>query len=158
MKKIIILVTITVTALLQNGYSQQATMNEQMPSVVEAYLGVKDALVEGKMKTVTLQAEELLKAIDGVNDKTLDESIIASLKDQAIKLVKSKDIKAQRSVFEKLSNEMIIAVKAKLLNAPVYVQYCPMKKASWLSTEKSIKNPYYGSAMLSCGNVVETIK
>ncbi|RZL98725.1 MAG: DUF3347 domain-containing protein, partial [Pedobacter sp.] len=81
------------------------------------------------------------------------------LKDQATKLVKSKDIKAQRGVFAKLSNEMITAVKAKnLLNAPVYVQYCPMKKASWLSTEKSIKNPYYGSAMLSCGNVVETIK
>ncbi|RYF31896.1 MAG: hypothetical protein EOO38_31365, partial [Cytophagaceae bacterium] len=68
MKKIIILVTIAVTAVFQNGYSQQATTTEQMPSVVEAYLGVKDALVEGKMKTVTLQAEELLKAIDGVRN------------------------------------------------------------------------------------------
>jgi hypothetical protein len=28
-----------------------------------------------------------------------------------------------------------------------------MKKASWLSNDKAIKNPYYGSAMLTCGNV-----
>jgi len=32
-----------------------------------------------------------------------------------------------------------------------------MKKAVWLSNEKAIKNPYYGSQMLTCGKVVETI-
>ncbi|RYF82932.1 MAG: DUF3347 domain-containing protein, partial [Chitinophagaceae bacterium] len=36
--------------------------------------------------------------------------------------------------------------------------YCPMKKALWLSNEKAIKNPYYGSAMLTCGKVTETIE
>jgi Protein of unknown function (DUF3347). len=32
-----------------------------------------------------------------------------------------------------------------------------MKKANWLSSEKEIKNPYYGSTMLTCGSVVDTI-
>jgi hypothetical protein len=32
-----------------------------------------------------------------------------------------------------------------------------MKKANWLSNEKQVKNPYYGSAMLNCGKVVDTI-
>jgi hypothetical protein len=31
-----------------------------------------------------------------------------------------------------------------------------MKKAYWLSRGKEIENPYYGSAMLSCGKIVET--
>jgi hypothetical protein len=31
-----------------------------------------------------------------------------------------------------------------------------MKKASWLSSEKTIKNPYFGSAMLSCGELTNT--
>jgi hypothetical protein len=35
----------------------------------------------------------------------------------------------------------------------VYYQYCPMKKMYWLSKEETIKNPYYGSKMLTCGNV-----
>ena len=30
-----------------------------------------------------------------------------------------------------------------------------MKKAAWLSSEKQIKNPYYGSSMLTCGEVTE---
>jgi hypothetical protein len=42
------------------------------------------------------------------------------------------------------------------VNQPVYYQYCPMKKAYWLSKEKDIKNPYYGSSMLTCGKVAET--
>jgi hypothetical protein len=36
--------------------------------------------------------------------------------------------------------------------------YCPMKKSNWLSNEKTVKNPYYGSAMLTCGEVTGTIK
>ncbi|RYF87461.1 MAG: DUF3347 domain-containing protein, partial [Chitinophagaceae bacterium] len=44
----------------------------------------------------------------------------------------------------------------KLSSQPIYLQYCPMKKASWLSSEKQIRNPYYGSSMLTCGEVTET--
>jgi hypothetical protein len=33
-----------------------------------------------------------------------------------------------------------------------------MKKASWLSSEAAIKNPYFGSAMLTCGKVTATLK
>lgn len=32
------------------------------------------------------------------------------------------------------------------------------KGATWLSKENVVKNPYYGSMMLSCGKVTETIK
>jgi Cu(I)/Ag(I) efflux system membrane fusion protein len=32
------------------------------------------------------------------------------------------------------------------------------KGADWLSTEESIKNPYYGQSMLTCGEVTDTIK
>ena len=31
-------------------------------------------------------------------------------------------------------------------------------KASWLSAEKNIKNPYYGSSMLTCGSVKSELK
>jgi len=33
-----------------------------------------------------------------------------------------------------------------------------MKKSSWLSNDTSIKNPYYGSSMLTCGKVTGTLK
>ena len=39
----------------------------------------------------------------------------------------------------------------------VYQDFCPMyndgKGAVWISEAKTIKNPYYGSKMLTCGSV-----
>ncbi|HMA61644.1 MAG TPA: efflux RND transporter periplasmic adaptor subunit [bacterium] len=41
-----------------------------------------------------------------------------------------------------------------------YQIYCPMafdnKGASWIQTDSSVKNPYFGSSMLKCGEVQET--
>jgi DNA-binding transcriptional regulator WhiA len=70
----------------------------------------------------------------------------------------TKDLKKQREYFAGLSSNMATVARSfKLSNQPVYLQYCPMKKASWLSSEKQIKNPYYGSSMLTCGAVTETL-
>jgi Cu(I)/Ag(I) efflux system membrane fusion protein len=48
------------------------------------------------------------------------------------------------------------------LDKPVYVQHCPMadnnKGADWLSLEKEIRNPYFGSSMLTCGEVTKEFK
>jgi hypothetical protein len=43
----------------------------------------------------------------------------------------------------------------------LYQQYCPMynknKGGYWLSDSQEIKNPLFGSKMLTCGSVKETI-
>ena len=57
---------------------------------------------------------------------------------------------------------MIILAQAFGTEKAMYVDHCPMaangKGANWLSTEKTIKNPFYGDKMLSCGSVEQTIK
>ena len=90
---------------------------------------------------------------NAINEASRD----ALLKD-ATHISESKDIKHQREHFAPFSDNMIALAKTvKLSTAPVYQQYCPMKKASWLSNQQGIKNPYYGSAMLTCGSVKATL-
>ena len=31
------------------------------------------------------------------------------------------------------------------------IAYCPMVRQSWLQKDEKIRNPYYGSTMLECG-------
>ena len=49
-----------------------------------------------------------------------------------------------------------------LMGKTVFYQFCPMmndgKGAYWLSETKDIHNPYYGEAMLTCGETKETLK
>jgi Cu(I)/Ag(I) efflux system membrane fusion protein len=55
----------------------------------------------------------------------------------------------------------MLVKEAKLANAGVYHQYCPMafndKGAYWLSNEAEIKNPYFGKKMLECGEVKDSL-
>ena len=72
------------------------------------------------------------------------------------------DIKKQRDHFKHLSAHMISSVQLFGVNQKAYSQFCPMansnKGAYWLSLEKEIQNPYYGQAMLTCGEVRDTFE
>ena len=115
-------------------------------------------MVGGNSAIAATKAEEFVKAIGGVDAKIINaESRDALLKD-ATSISGTKDLKEQRAHFSPLSDNMIVLAKTVKLSAePVYQQYCPMKKASWLSSQSAVKNPYYGSAMLTCGKVTATL-
>ena len=61
-----------------------------------------------------------------------------------------------------LSKDVYDLVKAFGGGQVLYKNFCPMyndkKGAIWLSETKTIKNPYYGKKMLTCGSVQEELK
>jgi len=56
---------------------------------------------------------------------------------------------------------MIMVAQSFPPNKELFVQYCPMADrnngARWQSESKVIKNPYFGKAMLKCGEVTEEL-
>jgi len=147
------------TAFVQTGLAQQHddATQAQKPSLLLLYYSVKDALVSGNAYLAASKAGELVKTLNIADAKTITNR--DGLLEHAGKIAASKDLKSQREHFAGLSTDMIALAKAsKLSTEPVYQMYCPMKKSNWLSSEKTVKNPYYGSSMLTCGKVVETIK
>jgi hypothetical protein len=161
MKKIFSMVAIIATFFVKNGISQtdHANHQAQTPALLPLYYNVKDALVSGNASLAASKAGELVKALNSADAKTLTGNNQAGLLEHAGKIAESKDLNSQREHFAILSTDMIALAKgSKLSSQSVYQMYCPMKKSNWLSSEKTVKNPYYGSAMLTCGKVVETIK
>ena len=141
----------------------------QLKSVFDNYFAVKDALVKTDENTASAKAKELLSAINAVKMETLktDEHTIwmkisKNLKEDAEHIADTKDAKHQRDHFDTLSKNIYDLIKVSKQETPTYLQHCPMandgKGADWLSKENTVKNPYYGSMMLSCGKVTETIK
>ena len=157
MKKILFSIALFVTAFLQESFAQDSTKTQPSPLLI-SYYNLKDALVSSNPTTAAVSAEEFVKALNNIDKETIkDESRNALLSDAGA-ISQTKDLKVQRGKFATLSANMFALAKTvKLSTEPVYQQYCPMKKASWLSSNKAIKNPYYGSAMLTCGKVTDTI-
>lgn len=159
MKKIILIVAIIATALTQKSFAQDSTKQYQLPQLLIWYYNIKNALVAGNANDAALDATSFVKGANSIDYKVIPEGNINTLVHDAGKISESKDIKKQREYFADFSTNMAAVTKAvKLTDKPVYYAYCPMKKAYWLSSEKEIKNPYYGSSMLTCGQVTATIQ
>ena len=156
MKKTFFLVALLATVSTSSLFAQDST--SQAAGLLTHYYAIKDALVAGNGSTASANAALFIQSLNKLtNGAIADDSKTALLKDAA-PIAASSDIKKQRESFASLSTNLATLAKTvKLSTEPVYMQYCPMKKWSWLSSDKAIKNPYYGSAMLTCGKVTETI-
>ncbi|WP_264534928.1 DUF3347 domain-containing protein [Flavobacterium sp. N1736] len=139
--------------------------SSQLQVVYDAYFTVKDALIKSDAKLTSAKAKDLLTAITAVkmdklksDEHTIWMKVVKKLTADAKSISATADLKKQRETFKSLSKNTYDLIKVSKSGEVVYKQYCPMADADWLSKEKAVKNPYYGSSMLTCGNVVETIK
>jgi hypothetical protein len=80
---------------------------------------------------------------------------LVALSESAAKF-NSADLKAARAAFGDLSDKLIAFVKASSsAKNPPFQYYCSMVKKNWLQPDKQgARNPYYGSTMLTCGELV----
>lgn len=157
MKKYILTFTFVILGFIT--MAAQSKTNVQITKLYQNYIAVKTALASDDAAKTTRTANEFLKTLSTIKAGEISEKQLASLKLNAKAISGTSSISTQRKSFEGLSNEMIvIANDNKLSDKTIFVQYCPMAKASWLSNEEKIVNPYYGSSMLGCGVVKSKIK
>jgi len=158
LKKIFLLVAIIATAL-NPGFAQDSTQQHELPQLLTNYYNIKNALVVGDANAASANALAFAKAVNSIDYKVISEGNIHTLANDAGKIAESKDIKKQRDYFANFStNVATVAKSVKLTDQPIYQAWCPMKKALWLSNEKAIRNPYFGNAMLTCGEVTATLQ
>ena len=141
----------------------------QLKTIFESYFALKDALVKSDGKLVSTLAKDVLANINSVKMEKLSSEehtvwmkVMSSLKSNTENIAATTIIEKQRVVFMDLSANFYALLKVSKQDYSIYYQNCPMyndgKGANWLSKENAVKNPYYGSQMLTCGKTVETIK
>ena len=159
MKKIIFVVLLLATAISPKMYAQDTRVHESEDSIISIYFNIKDALLAGNANAAAANARALTLAAKENNNQTLPAGSLTALVTNATAIAQGIDLKEQRLHFADLSTNMVAIFKAaKRMGQPLYLAYCPMKKAYWLSNSGTIKNPYFGSAMVTCGKIVETIQ
>lgn len=146
-----------------------AAFKNQLNKVVEAYLELKEGLVEGDEEEVAKASSVLLATLGELDGSVLEGEAEAFWEEkrkflfQHAKLCKEADtMEGKRENFVYLSQPLIKVVEAFGANQTLYVDYCPManndKGAYWLSETEEIRNPYFGEMMLTCGEVKDIIK
>lgn len=141
----------------------------QLEHVYKSYILVKNALVNDDSYTAQTAANTLIERLKKVDMILLTEdashhlwmSHLKTLNSASKEISNTSNIETQRTHFISLSNHLSEAIKIFGINQQVFVQFCPMANhdqgAIWLSEEEDINNPYFGAAMLKCGNIESII-
>jgi membrane fusion protein, copper/silver efflux system len=142
----------------------------QIADVVKAYLNLKEAFVATDSKQAAAESKAVKAAMEKVDMGLLKGDnhmmwmdMMKPINNALDGIISAKDIEGQRLAFADLSDGIYNSIKMfHVSGLNVFYQFCPMARdgegAYWLSLEKEIRNPYYGEAMLTCGETKETIK
>ena len=142
----------------------------QINAVFNDYIKLKDALVKDDSKNVVGESKKLIDNLSKVDMKLLTDkeahnhwmSLEKKIKASATSISKTSNIKEQRNHFKHLSSHLINTVQLFGVNEKVFVEFCPMADnnngAYWMSKEEKVINPYFGDAMLTCGEVKQIIE
>jgi hypothetical protein len=136
--------------------SKISIKDEKKAVIFSHYEDLKNALVKSDSLMAQKSAIALEKELATYKGCETTSTI-------AKKITQNSNLVAQRKEFTALSTDLIALFKTtELSSGIIYIQHCPMANkgdgGDWLSTQKEVRNPYYGDAMLECGSVVGEIK
>ncbi len=148
-----------------NDMMDSEAQTSDAKQVMADYMALKDALVATDKEAAAQAGKKIESALRGLNisNYTAEEQeelkdIIADAAEHAEHIAKS-EMDHQREHFKTLSKDMIDMVAITGTDGKMYQMHCPMYDGGspWLSMEKEVKNPYYGSKMMGCGKVEKEI-
>lgn len=133
--------------------------------IVSNYLKLKNALTKDDTKSAAAAGNAIVANLAGLDANNLPAAQKKAFTDVADDAKEHSEhignnagkLDHQREHFALLSKDVNDLIKTFGAGQKLYQDYCPMyndsKGAIWISETKEIKNPYYGSKMLTCGSV-----
>ena len=144
---------------------KEVAQNFSIAPIVKDYLVLKNALVADNDRAAANAGKQLFATLNKVDMKTIPANkhkefmdIFENAKENAEHIGDNAGkIDHQREHLASLIKDVSDLIALFGTTQKLYQDYCPMyndgKGAVWISEAKAIKNPYYGSQMLTCGSV-----
>lgn len=150
-----------------------STFTQSYSELIAAYIGLKDALVASDTTKASAAALVLAIASDSlkVNEIQGDTSNIikqtagtytSMITSSAKGLAGENSLTEMRKEFEMIADNLWQLTRVvKYDGQKLFWQYCPMafnnRGAYWISSERQVRNPYFGDEMLECGKVADSL-
>ena len=159
MKLIRILLVLGLTALLgsaASAHDKSAPLNDEQKAFLAQYETVRAALAADDLAA----AKKAAGAITTESKTVPQEPLTDEQKERQVKFVATvksiataDSLGTARDAFKALSKRAIHYAEGK---EGYFVANCPMvsnDEGNWVQTSKSVNNPYFGKAMLTCGSI-----
>ena len=151
------------------GFPVTAVMLSELEPVVAAYLEGQAKLAQDDIAGGRRAMEALAQAANDAklsgprSARDLWQPIASKLTGHGRHAAMAKEDGEVRTAFEHASMQVLDLLRTfgNPAEHPVRVAFCPMafdnRGAQWIQSDKTIANPYYGAAMLRCGEFKVTV-
>jgi hypothetical protein len=131
-----------------SGKAPASGSTEMTRAIVDPYLKIDEALAADSVTDIRARAGEIATAAAGLG------AFAMRIDTAALQLASADGLDDARQKFGTLSEAIDAYMTNQHLTPPVGVRvaFCPMVMKPWLQQDGPLKNPYYGSQMLTCGS------
>ncbi len=138
--------------------------------VIAAYLELHERLADDDLAGANASARELASATAAFAPTEPTHAVEAwqalgrSIGMRAERASGADSLEAVRADFELVAQQVIALLRSlgNPMDVPLRLAFCPMaserRGAEWIQTSESIANPYFGRAMLTCGEIRQTVE
>ena len=145
--------------------SSASASDFSIKETVDNYLKLKNALTKDDAKSAAAAGDAMVVSLNSLDPNSLPADqkkafldVADDAKEHAEHIsANAGKLEHQREHFALLSKDVNDLINTFGTEQKLYQDFCPMyndrKGAIWISEIKEIKNPYYGSKMLTCGSV-----
>jgi Cu(I)/Ag(I) efflux system membrane fusion protein len=147
-----------------------AAFSEQIARLYKRYLELHAALVNDDLSQAKQAAADCRKTLQAVDMSLIQGEAHHRWMEQSglldgglDRITQAESIDIARTTFESVAETLRVVIQTFGVDGTgeVHVIRCPMafdgRGARWLQSTDQIQNPYFGSKMKRCGNIVETL-
>jgi hypothetical protein len=149
-------VLLAVYLLTASTLAQAGTIDAGIDKLLVEYFKIQTVLAKDSKDGVDAAAAGIVELTEEV--KTSDAALNKIVLDirTAAEGIKQKDLEQTRLQFFELSRPFLAYLHQYHASKERYFRYhCPHANKAWVQAHDKIRNPYYGSAMLECGNLIK---
>ncbi len=152
-------------------FDAPTTLREGIVDLWSSYRALQAALAADDSSVSRDAARRIVEGFESIDPGTLSAEgstlwhrLRADGLESATAAAEVDEIADRRAAFETVSHAMQQIFERFEVStvSPVHLVQCPMafegRGATWLQPGREIENPYFGSRMLRCGSVIETIR
>ena len=128
--------------------------DQKVDTILGHYFKIQAALAGDTTTGIDDAARSIVQVADSVEPGPEQQKLFAQMAEAARKL-QGLDLEEARTEFFNLSKPLLAYLHQHYQGDQEYFRfYCDMAKKGWIQAENDLRNPYYGSSMLKCGELI----
>jgi hypothetical protein len=142
--------------LLAPAFCLAAPADAQFEKILDQYFQIQSTLAADSTEGIDTAGQKIDQLTAGLKTDEPEIQGLAASVGKAGREIQGKNLEAARLAFFELSKPLLVYLHQFYEGDTDYFRYyCSMAKKGWIQSEKGTRNPYYGSSMLKCGELIQ---